>query len=644
MLSTVIPANGTASGRSISNDYAKDGNPLKRATTDENGTVVTEIDLLGRTIKYTDVNSQLTTKSYDTLGRLASSTGPLGTETYTYDNHDRVTEQKLDGVVVAAPTYDQYGRVASVDYPMAGQQKLGVVSRDSIGRTTGYSYTLGDGTVVSDTVSRSQSGMVLSGSRVVGTNTLNSTYDYDKAGRLTSSTIGAHSYSYDFGAVDSSCGSGDSINPNAGKNSNRTKQTIDGITTTYCYDYADRLVSSSDQLVDAAEYDSHGNTTRLGSTSKPLRLQYDASDRNIALEEFDGSITGKGVYYKRDAGDRLIERKQDTITNGSHQTDSLVKYGYTDEGDTPDLLLDNAGNVKEKYLSMIGGVLLTIRPDATVETKKTTYSLPNVHGDMFVTTDKNGNITGNFDYDPFGNPLQSGAKPENTEAGSFDWVGRARKQTETVFALNVTQMGARVYLPTLGRFLQVDPVEGGTLNSYVYAQDPINQYDLNGKFLPLIAIGLIIARVAAVAIRVVPVVIAIVKAAPKVVPKVVQAAKAVVNVVKNVVRAPAKPSAPPAPRVVQTPPKPLPQPPLAAHGNSLSSTKPTWGYKLYSKEDGSFLKNGITSRAAPQQRYTKSFMEDKYMDARLFNNRLEAYQWEYEQNLILRGPLNKNMH
>ncbi|MEI6697297.1 MAG: hypothetical protein WCO13_14680, partial [Bacteroidota bacterium] len=83
---------------------------------------------------------------------------------------------------------------------------------------------------------------------------------------------------------------------------------------------------------------------------------------------------------------------------------------------------------------------------------------------------------------------------------------------------------------------------------------------------------------------------------------------------------------------------------IAVHGNSLKSTRPTWGYKLYSNS-GKFLKNGITSAEKAEARYPKSFMQTHYMEkAPLFPNRRAAFNWEFIQNQIERGPLNKNMH
>ena len=108
-----------------------------------------------------------------------------------------------------------------------------------------------------------------------------------------------------------------------------------------------------------------------------------------------------------------------------------------------------------------------------------TYPLYSPHGDMWAATDDTGIVTETFSYDEYGNPLQPATGDESIDR--YGWL--ARQQREWDPETQITLMGVRGYDPTMGRFLSVDPVYGGSANNYDYVGgDPINRFDLDGRW------------------------------------------------------------------------------------------------------------------------------------------------------------------
>ena len=147
---------------------------------------------------------------------------------------------------------------------------------------------------------------------------------------------------------------------------------------------------------------------------------------------------------------------------------------YDGHSDSPQLTTTTGGGVVDFTIPLVGEALLTWNA-----TDGYGFTHTNTHGDAVTITGVSGNRVWTGLTGPYGEQA-SGTLPSNTGMGGtrWGWHGSDGRLTDRT----IVQLGARPYHPTHGRFLRVDPVEGGCANDYVYVYgDPVNTSDLAGK-------------------------------------------------------------------------------------------------------------------------------------------------------------------
>ncbi|WP_345484724.1 phospholipase A2 [Planotetraspora phitsanulokensis] len=427
--------------------YDSAGRTLKTSTSD--GKVITrEYDVLGRQVSYTDADGGVTRVEYDALDRVTKKTdGAPSTVTYVYDtaaDPRGVLTSMTDSIAGSfTATYDLDGGVSHENLPGGVSYS---VTRDPSGAPTWRGYQTATGVkLVDDSVTWSIHGQQVSHNGLSAQQ-----IGYDKLGRISSvddtvsGTCARRTYGYD-------------------ANSNRTALTgsrCDGsgaVTETHVYDGGDRLADSG------YVYDAYGRTT---ATPSGLTTEYYNTD--LVKSMTSGSVRQS---YTLDPQLRRNTTVVAQLSGGTWNNVGKRIDHFDADDDTPAWVVEDAtsGVVTRNVHSISGGLAAV-----TSATGDVRLQLTNLHDDINVVYSLAGGVPLALDFDEFGNPR---AGQPTTRYG---WHGAAERAADTPDGTML--MGVRLYQPKLGRFLQTDPVEGGSANAYDYAaQAPTSNADLDGK-------------------------------------------------------------------------------------------------------------------------------------------------------------------
>jgi RHS repeat-associated protein len=392
-----------------------------------NDTLTFIYDQLGRvTNRSINGNTNSTTWTFDSLGRMSSVANKLGTFNYAYVN---VTDR------LSSLTYPNGYSVAYTYFPNLQDKRLRQIRNQtsSNGLISQFDHTY------------DPEGQILTWTKnYPGLSPAPQRFDlgYDNADQLltaplrnasTNALIKQYTYGYDLA-------------------SNRTSELVGTTTTTSSPNNVNEIVSQSGGTNRTLTYDANGSLTNDGSMRT---FEWDGANRLVAIN-YTGTRNRTEFSY-----DGLSRCAKIVEKSGNH-TSSTRKFIW-------------CGMERCEFRDANDSIAAFAYPQGQFSGNRAYYYTRDHLGSVREMFKSNGTAVARYDYDPWG---RSTTVINNT-LPDFNFTGLYRHS-----ASNLDLAVYRAYDPNLGRWISRDPIgEGGGINLYGYAENsPAIYIDPDGRF------------------------------------------------------------------------------------------------------------------------------------------------------------------